>query len=1027
MKRKKVCFQLLATVAFVFSGVVNAQVNTGSNLVEIGPDNVGGRVTSIVVDYNDATNQTIYAGAATGGLYVRSNDSQRAQYANMWNRVPCTVDGEQVDLPISSMVQGPDGTIYIATGEGAFGKSNKFSVMSAMGQGIFRFNPLTGALTRIPGTKPENAASPFASINKLAIVHSAGLLHLYAATNNGLYHWTVASESDWNNAPACYESNFPIYDVLAVQALDMVYFSTQDRLFRISDVSAQQPTYVDVYSSLPSTSASPCIVRMAVSPTDANYVYAMRINQDGLMEGVYLTTNHSTWSKLNSSTVTPITTNSGFTCGALCVDPGNAKRVFVGGSSIWSGQGYIDGQQYNWVKRSSSEFEFGSPNYMADIFSNAMFVHSGINQIVCTKQNGAYVYYIATDGGVFMSRNEMSSFDNISNGLNNIQVNGLAVANDGSLLIGAVNNANIFIESRMAHNGGRGIESWYDNRPELNTNHRGNVIWAGSGGQVAVSRFQQYAPTSRRNIFTSSSSMRYGRALGDYSDYSNTQTWTIDNGFLSDLVGTSYSNPVMALWESDNVTTSSDYITSVIDTLAFATRHRTSGDTLVQLRPGTQLLAGDEITVVSKAHADYPVTYVVPANRVIEYGDTIMAKNSIRNNLFIAGKKVGSMSSMCEVYMSWMPSDFRKVWYEHTSSTPETEEQKSEKMQWARVFSINVSVTDYTIGALAVSNDGDKLYIAVNDLAGNRSFIGRVSGIMNKVNYNGTVTEIKNSLSYQASTTKTTFDTLKINGVAFQPRCISSISVDPRQGTDHIIVTYQGEGTTDNVIDITAASTASPVATGKAVAGNVAAYCAMVEYTNGEVYVGTDDGIYVASASSYASTPSWNRYGSFNGIPVLAMCQQTNEMPVRHHEAHAGITTEKYVYARTKYPFAMYFGTYGRGVFMDSTYVTDHTNEIVDEADYVGVNTPVANGIGGVKLYPNPTAANATLQVSLNTAGSVLVRIFDINGKIVLAENLGQREGTFNYPINCQSFNKGMYMVQVVSNGGSSTSKLIVR
>ena len=168
MKGNKVLFGLFVSLSMLFAGQVRAQVNTGSKLVEIGPDNVSGRITSIVVDRTDHTHHTIYAGAANGGLFVRSNDTERAPYANMWNRVVCVVDGEETTLPISHMIQGPDDMIYIATGEGYFPKANRFERMSATGRGIFRFNPATGEINRIPNTMPEDINSGFNSVNKLA-------------------------------------------------------------------------------------------------------------------------------------------------------------------------------------------------------------------------------------------------------------------------------------------------------------------------------------------------------------------------------------------------------------------------------------------------------------------------------------------------------------------------------------------------------------------------------------------------------------------------------------------------------------------------------------------------------------------------------------------------------------------------------------------------------------------------------------------------------------------------------------------
>lgn len=1030
MKGNKVLFGLFASLSMLFSVPASAQVNTGNKLVELGPDNIAGRVTSVVVDMSDASHQTLYAGAATGGLFVRSTDSERAPYANMWNKVTCVVDGEETTLPISHMVQGPDNIIYIATGEGCFEKSNKFSELSVMGRGIFRFNPTTGELTRIPNTVPTDLNSGFASVNKLAVMVRNGVLYLFAATNMGLYRWDIASEADWETAPICYQPMEHIYDVVTIEPSNMVYFSTFGGLWRISNVSGHVEP-VDIYNNLPATDV-PCISRLAVSPTDPSYVYVMRIRNNGMLDGVFLSTNHSTWTLITPSSVAPFSTTSGFESGAICVDPINPRRLYIAGSSLYSGEGFLEGALYTWIQNSYNEYQLGPmmgvTNYMANIFSSANFVHSGINQVVSTWQEGSSVpvYYLATDGGVFASYNQLRTFGNINKGLNNLEVNGLAVANDGSLLMGANHNSNVFLEARMAHFGGVGTESWYDAHPELNTNHHGNVIWYGNGGQVAISRFQQYSPNVRRNIFVSSS-QGYARASNDYSDYSQTQTWTTGTSFLSATVADPYSVPQMALWESENITEMSDTILMEVDTLGFATRHTADGDTLVQMRPGTELLAGDEITVFARNNAYYPVVYTVPEDFTLDESDTVRVMNPTRSHLFVVGKKVGSLSSMMELYMTWMPSDFRKVWYSHTSSQAESEDEMNEKMQWAKIFALNVSSIDYTVGGMAVTKDGDHLFVAINNLKDNRSMIYRISGMLSNIDYGGTVSSIKGKLTYGG--VAYTLDTMRVNGTTQFTRCISSLTVDPNND-DHLVVTFQGYGAGSNIVDVRDATKAHPILINKTVADNIPAYSAMIETTTGEVYIGTEDGVWVASAFSYASSsPAWKRYNNMlAGVPVTAMIQQTNTMPVRHAINHIGIIEENYVFPRTKYPYAMYFGTYGRGVFMDSVYVVDHTNEIVDERDYQGINTVSASGLGAVKLYPNPASDQVQVQLSLQSADRVIVRVYDINGHQVLVDNLGYRAaGIVNHTVNTSALARGIYMVYVTTAQGSAASKLVIR
>ena len=145
-------------------------------------------------------------------------------------------------------------------------------------------------------------------------------------------------------------------------------------------------------------------------------------------------------------------------------------------------------------------------------------------------------YFIVTDGGVYYSPTpSMAIFENYNRGMNNVQINGLAVCPDGSIISGANSNACPFIEARVEHNGGDRSTTWYDREGSL-TNHMANVLWKGNGGNVAASLFTQYSPLSRRTIFVSSANGSIGRAYADFSNYTNTQTWTSDNFFMTDLV-----------------------------------------------------------------------------------------------------------------------------------------------------------------------------------------------------------------------------------------------------------------------------------------------------------------------------------------------------------------------------------------------------------------------------------------------------------------------------------------------------------
>ncbi|MBR9757610.1 MAG: T9SS type A sorting domain-containing protein [Algicola sp.] len=95
---------------------------------ERGPNNVGGRTRAVMFDPNDPTDETVYAGGVSGGLWVNINISNPA---SVWRRV---------DLPenlnVSSIAYDPNDTsvFYVGTGESYVGHTKG----SISGNGVWK-------------------------------------------------------------------------------------------------------------------------------------------------------------------------------------------------------------------------------------------------------------------------------------------------------------------------------------------------------------------------------------------------------------------------------------------------------------------------------------------------------------------------------------------------------------------------------------------------------------------------------------------------------------------------------------------------------------------------------------------------------------------------------------------------------------------------------------------------------------------------------------------------------------------------
>ena len=448
------------------------------------------------------------------------------------------------------------------------------------------------------------------------------------ATPKGLFRWNITQVSDLNNAPTkVFSGN--VSNIVLSKQFNRAFFAEGGHLYKISDV-INSSTPVDITGSCSAFGANAAYIDLALAPSDESYLYAMVSDANGLMTGLYLTRNTNSWLLLSTSTVTPFTSAAtDVTCGALTVSPTDPTKIYLGGADLWVGKGYVENSPFQWTVSSSNEYLINNGDYMSSVFSNSTFVHSGIHQIVPDHPLGRRppghvlrtYYHRYRRRCLLFQWLQLAShtyfFTNHNRGLNNVQINGLAVCPDGSIISGANANACPFIEARVEHNGGANDSTWYDGT-RSNLNHMANIIWKGNGGQVAASRFTQYAPYSRRTIFVSSANGAVGRAYADFNNYTNTQTWTSDQDFMSDLIQGGPAIGQIYLWETDHNTLSNDSITFIIDTLSFVKRN---GETLDLANPsnnfmGTrfQIHRGDSMVVLDPAHASYPFYHVFDHN-----------------------------------------------------------------------------------------------------------------------------------------------------------------------------------------------------------------------------------------------------------------------------------------------------------------------------------------------------------------------------------------------------------------------------
>lgn len=686
---------------------------------------------------------------------------------------------------------------------------------------------------------------------------------------------------------------------------------------------------------------------------------------------IYLTE----WNKISTSTVALFTSRNGWYSNTLAVSPTDPKKLYLAGSNLWVAQGLEGTNIYTWTMESNAAY--GRPS--------AFYVHENIHDIAFLNDS---VYYLATDGGIFkygeiydgvaIVGESGIGFSELNRGLTTTQFVSVAVANDGSVMGGALGHAMPYIKSRE--------DSEITTPMADSVNHAAESIWYGNGSWGAISMIHQVAPTEKEVMFVGAEGADFGRATSDYFNTTNTQAWTTGTEFNSTQFTTSAYNPAMLLWE-----TLEDEV--IRDSMEFRITapvvvRRNGIDTLA--REGFEFMVNDTVMLRDQAHTDYPIAYRIAEQCTLDVaGISGIIKNPIQSRLFVtavAQQFDGALYS--KVYMTSNATDFRKVGG-----------NSSEGINWIDIANLKESI----VRALAITQDGENLFIAAEETDGG-SVLVRVRNLAS-ANQNITGAFTPNGPNQQ-----TIIDTILTT-----ERVITSVSLSSNGNV--AIVTCAGDEEGSNLYYIEGVTTDEYRSVASNVLEGINIYSSLIEKETDSVFVGTVDGIYTMGSYNDA-TPSY--YG-LQGVPVTFIRQQTAEMKFRRATYYTGTNATEYRFGKTKYPGAIYFATYGRGIYVDKTYVKDFENEI-------GINSPVAENINDVRIYPNPAASYTNIELEIANTTNVSIRVFDMSGKLVYTKSLDNlTEGVYTETINCQNMQKGVYLINVLTESQMMTSKLIVK
>ncbi len=350
-----------------------------------------GRVLSMLVDAADPTGNTVFVGAADGGLLKCTNfmiaSSTPASPPMNWTPVDDFLD----NLAITSICQDPTNpsTIYFSTGEGT---SNADAVL---GKGIWKSTDNGATFSLLP------SSTGFTRTFKI-LCDNRGNIFLASRLTGGVYR-SINGGNTWNNITPT--GTPTICTDIELSSTGRLHVSlgystgTTTLAYRYSN----EPTGVDSTSWASGTGLPTTGGRMELA-TKGDTLYAVPSGNGTTVVESYKSYNGgTTWVKANTTNYpTSPTSSQAWYDITLAINPDNASQIIIGGLDAYKS---IDTGKT--LTRTTAWVTAGTIPY----------VHADHHYMQWYKSGGENRVIIGCDGGAFLSRDTGKTYVDRNNGM----------------------------------------------------------------------------------------------------------------------------------------------------------------------------------------------------------------------------------------------------------------------------------------------------------------------------------------------------------------------------------------------------------------------------------------------------------------------------------------------------------------------------------------------------------------------------------------------------------------------------------
>jgi photosystem II stability/assembly factor-like uncharacterized protein len=356
-----------------------------------GPVNIGGRLSDVEMHPSDF--ETIYAGAASGGVYKSIDAGQ--------NWIPVFDDALSLSVGDIAIAPSDPNIIYVGTGEAnAGGGSQTYD-----GVGIYKSVDAgqTWLYCGLPGSR---------NVGRMA-VHPANPEILYVAAMGNLFaenpergiYKTSDGGQNWENVLYVSDSTGGIDIVIHPNNPDTLYAAMWERVRRpdrrsyggltcgIYRTYNGGLTWEELTDGLPSPGANIGRIGIDISLSEPATLYAIYADKIGFFEGLYKSTNNgNSWVQTNDGALADCFTSYGWWFGRISVDPVDPNIAYVIGFDLYK----TSNGGNSWSNISSWDVH---------VDQHELFIH---------PQNHNFLV-LGNDGGLYISENGGGDWSWINN------------------------------------------------------------------------------------------------------------------------------------------------------------------------------------------------------------------------------------------------------------------------------------------------------------------------------------------------------------------------------------------------------------------------------------------------------------------------------------------------------------------------------------------------------------------------------------------------------------------------------------